>query len=237
MVTGASRRIGAAIASALAGAGANLIIHSRVRNPDADALAEGLRNSGIRTETTHHDLTRVADTESWFRKVASDFGPLDILVNSASFYETEGYHDLSEDSLRRSMALHVLSPLAMMGTMALAGRAASVVNILDSRIADGDPGHAGYHLAKRSLHTITRDLALECAPLLRINAVAPGVILPPANKAGDWLERMASTNPLKTHGSTDDVARAVIFLLSSPFITGQVIFVDGGRHLKGNLYG
>ena len=113
----------------------------------------------------------------------------------------------------------------------------SVVNILDTRIADQDPSHAAYHMAKRGLFTLTRDLAIEMAPKLRINGVAPGVILPPDGKDESWIEKLKSTNPLQDRGSADDVADAVMYLIKADFVTGQIIYVDGGRHLKGNVYG
>ncbi len=111
------------------------------------------------------------------------------------------------------------------------------MNILDTRVADRDPAHSAYHLGKRGLYTLTRDLAVEMAPTLRINAVAPGVILPPPGTDETWIERLKSTNPLLERGTVKDVCDAVLYLLGAGFVTGQVIFVDGGRHLKGNAYG
>lgn len=236
LITGSSRRIGACIASALAAAGANLVIHSRRENPEAEELAERCRRMGIRAETVRQDFTDTRGTEAWFGNLQSDFGPVDILVNSASSYQRRGYHELNEEHLRHSSAIHLLAPLMMMRAMAAGERPASVVNILDTRITSRDPHHADYHLAKRALFTATRDLALEYAPRMRINAVAPGIILPPPGENPGWLERMAGTNPLKTHGCPEDIARAVLFLIQSPFITGEIIFVDGGRHLRGDLY-
>ena len=236
LVTGASRRIGASIASALAAAGANLLIHSRQKNPEAEELAESCRRPGIAVHTTHQDFSDCGGTELWFQAVQRNWGPVDILVNSASSYQRRGYREIDEEHLRHSAALHVMAPLIMMRGMDASGRPASIINILDTRITDRDPRHADYHLTKRALFTLTRDLAIEYAPRMRINAVAPGIILPPAGKGPEWLERTASSNPLNTHGCPEDIVRTVLFLLRSPFITGEVIFVDGGRHLKGNLY-
>ena len=104
-------------------------------------------------------------------------------------------------------------------------------------MVDYDRAHAAYHLSKRMLFTLTRMMALEFAPQIRVNAVAPGLILPPPGQDASFLERMASTNPLGRHGDASDVADAVLFLTGAGFVTGQVIYVDGGRHMKGAVYG
>jgi NAD(P)-dependent dehydrogenase (short-subunit alcohol dehydrogenase family) len=115
-------------------------------------------------------------------------------------------------------------------------RAGSIVNLLDARMLDYDRQHLSYHLSKRALWDLTRIGAIEFAPLIRVNAVAPGLVLPPTGKDTEYLEKLKHTNLLNRYGSPEDVARAVLFLIESPFITGQVIFVDGGRHMRGRVY-
>jgi NAD(P)-dependent dehydrogenase (short-subunit alcohol dehydrogenase family) len=171
------------------------------------------------------------------RLLIKECGGIDILVNSASEYPEGDYRSLDAGTLGRSMAIHVLSPAAMIRVMHQQGTEGCAVNILDTRIADRDPNHAAYHLAKRSLYTLTRDLAAEMAPLLRVNAVAPGLILPPPGMNEARAEALKSTNPMGEWGRPEDVADAVLYLAGAGFVTGQVIFVDGGRHLKGNIYG
>jgi pteridine reductase len=112
-----------------------------------------------------------------------------------------------------------------------------IINMLDCRITDYDRQHAAYHLAKRALFTLTKMLALEFAPGLRVNGVAPGLILPPAGKDRSYLEKLKSTNPLNAIGTVEQVVEAVRFLVNNEFITGQVIFIDGGRNLLSNTYG
>ena len=112
-----------------------------------------------------------------------------------------------------------------------------IVNFLDSRITDYDRQHAAYHLAKRALFTLTKMMALEFAPGVRVNAVAPGLILPPSGKDRSYLEQLKSSNPLNSIGEVDQIVDAVRFLINNEYVTGQVIFVDGGRHLLSNTYG
>ena len=100
-----------------------------------------------------------------------------------------------------------------------------------------DSGHAAYHLSKRMLLTLTRMLAVELAPAVRVTAVAPGAVLQPDGAPASELERLAQFNPLRAHGSPEGVAECVRFLLASDFVTGQVLFYDGGYHLKAATYG
>jgi hypothetical protein len=116
-------------------------------------------------------------------------------------------------------------------------RTGLIVNMLDTRILNHDEEHAAYHISKRMLFTITRMLALELAPQIRVNAVAPGLVVPPEGKDEYYLAKLAYTNPLHTYGSAEDVARAVMFLVHSDFVTGQVMYVDGGHHMLGRTYG
>jgi len=237
LVTGAARRIGRAISLAFAQAGADIIAHYNHSASEADELAREIRSMGRNCSISSHDMSDSASTQKWFSSVLKQSGKLDILVNSASEYSEGGYDALEAGALERSMAIHVLSPIAMIQAMHRQGRQGIVVNMLDTRITDRDDAHATYHLAKRSLFTLTRDLAVTMAPQLRINAVAPGIILPPPGKDEAWIDRMKATNPMKRSGSVEDVVDAVIYLAAARFVTGVVIYVDGGRHMRGNRYG
>ena len=135
------------------------------------------------------------------------------------------------------MRINAWAPFVLGRALARERRGGCIVNLLDSRITDYDAEHAAYHLSKRMLATLTRMMALEFAPRVRVNAVAPGLILPPPGEDDGYLERLKRTNPLERHGEPADVAEAVLFLARSLFVTGQTIFVDGGRHMRGAVYG
>ena len=107
---------------------------------------------------------------------------------------------------------------------------------LDTMVMDYDKKHLPYHLSKRTLQTLTRIMAMEFAPAIRVNAVAPGLILPPAGKGLEYLEQLVSSNPLHRYGGPEDIVQAVFYLLGAEFVTGQTLFVDGGRHLRGSMY-
>ena len=136
-----------------------------------------------------------------------------------------------------NVRINAWAPFVLSKAVADQGIPASIVNFLDTRMLDHDSKHVSYHLSKRMLFTLTRMTALEFAPRVRVNGVAPGLVLPPPGHDTSYLKALAHTNPLNAHGAAEDVARAVVFLFESPFITGQVIYVDGGRHMLGGIYG
>ncbi len=237
LVTGGGRRLGKEIALSLAYQGADIILHYFQSRQEANDTSEEIRLLGRKCRISSHNLTDAEFTEEWFGNLIGKFGCPDILINSASSYYEDTYQNMHVKKLQDSMNLHVYSPLVMIRMMYKTGKIGSVVNILDTRAADRDPFHASYHLGKRGLLSITSDLATEFAPVLRINAVAPGIILPPEGRGEEWIERLKSTNFLLERGTARDVCDAVLFLAEASFTTGQIIFVDGGRHLKGNAYG
>jgi len=236
LVTGGARRLGKEIALSLARQGADIILHYFQSRQEADDTSEEIRMLGRKCRISSHNLSDADFTEKWFGNLIGENGCPDILINSASSYYEDTYKNMRVEKLQDSMNLHVYSPLVMIRMMYEVGRGGSVVNLLDTRVADRDPFHASYHLGKRGLSSITRDLAAEFAPVLRINAVAPGIVLPPDGQGEEWIERLKSTNLLLEMGTALDVSDAVLFLAEARFTTGQIIFVDGGRHLKGNAY-
>ena len=236
LVTGAARRIGQSIALTLASEGASVLVHTRIPSADADEtllLIQKLDNpeTGTKAELVYQDLSNPDSTDLWFRKIMEQCAGVDILVNSACSYPADTLDSMSGDALEQAMAVQVLSPLVMMRRLKKSGRPAQIINILDARVMDRNPNHASYHLAKRSLWHLTQNLALEYAPVIRVNSVAPGIILPIQGKGREWMNRMSESNPLRCCGNPEDVANAVLYLAQADFVTGQVIFVDGGRHL------
>jgi pteridine reductase len=236
LVTGAAKRLGKATALALAQHGANVVVHTHRPNDATSALHKEIETAGGSVWLVHGDLLDANQTRAVFEAARARAGRIDILVNSASIFDSETLWETTEESLWRNIRLHTMAPLILARELAGQKTIGHIVNLLDTRVTTYDREHAAYHISKRMLLTLTRMLALELAPGIAVNAVAPGLILPPAGKDESYLEKLAHTNPLGRHGDPSDVTQAILFLLASRFITGQVIYVDGGYHIKGHTY-
>ena len=237
LITGAAKRLGAQIAMTLAAQGMNLVLHYHHSREEVESLIERLRPAGIQVWTIKADLAWSDSVKALWEQSLQKAGAIDHLVNNASVFPEDTLNSMAIEDLFASLNVNTLAPFVLARAFAAQTRKGSVVNLLDTRMVDYDREHVAYHLSKRMLFTLTRMMAVEFAPLTRVNAVAPGLILPPEGKDMAYLESLSHTNPLNAIGSPDDVAEAVLFLLRSDFITGQVIFVDGGRHMRGNMYG
>ncbi len=237
LVTGGGKRLGAAIVRDLAGRGVRVAIHYHAAHAEAGALAASLQAMGREAWTFRADLSDAEQAESLFERVWEATGGIDFLINNASIFPEGTLDGLRLDTLLPNLQVNALAPFVLCRKLAAQASKTTVVNLLDARITDNDRGHVPYHLSKRMLYSLTRMMAVEYAPGLRVNAVAPGLILPPAGKDENYLAALAHTNPLEQYGCAEDVAEAVAFLLRSDFITGQTVFVDGGRHLRGSMYG
>ena len=237
LITGAARRLGRTVALALAKRGARIVAHYHTSTAEAERLVGEIEAIGSKAWALAGNLGHAEGPERLFAQVLEISGSVDVLINSASIYSEEGIDDLTPESLTANVNVNALAPFLLSRAFAHQDRAGSIVNFLDTRILDYDSRHVSYHLSKRMLFSMTRMMAMEFAPKVRVNAIAPGLILPPAGQDESYLKELAPTNPLNTYGKPGDIVEAVLFLLQSPFITGQVIYVDGGRHMLGGGYG
>ena len=237
LVTGAAKRIGRAVALALAQHGAHVVIHYHTSQQEAQSTAEEARSYGVKAWIIQADLNDLAQTEAMISELPTEIKRLDILINSASIFPQDRVTDFSAAAFQQNMTVNALAPLWLARAFARQTQAGDIINFLDTRILDYDEKHAAYHLSKRTLFTVTRMLSREFAPDIRVNGVAPGLILPPPGEDKEYLEQLKQSNLLQRVGTLDDITEAVLFLLRSDFITGQIIYVDGGRHLKGAMYG
>ena len=237
LVTGGARRIGRAVALGLARGGADVVVHYH-RSADAAAeTADAIRALGARAWTHAADLSQPDQAETLMAAACEQLGrPPDILINSASIFTESRVATATAEMLEASLRLHAVTPLLLSQRFAALSRRGDIVNLLDARITTCDAAHATYHLGKRLLFTLTRMLALELAPGIRVNAVAPGAVLAPDGHDAAYLARVASGNPMGIHGTLDGLVDCVLFLLGSDFVTGQVLFYDGGYHMKGATY-
>lgn len=232
LVTGAARRIGRAISLALAREGANVAVHYSGSKREAVELAAELEGLGVQTVTLRADLSDPEELAGLVDRAREALGTIEILVNNASIFPSDTLETVDLEGIERNLEINAWAPLVLTRALAAQCERGHVINLLDSRVAGFDRTHAAYILSKHVLSAITRTAALELAPAIAVNGIAPGLILPPAGKDEEYVDRLAQTVPLKRRGTPEDIAAAAVFLATSEFITGETIYVDGGRHLK-----
>lgn len=232
LITGAGKRIGRAIALALSNEGVNIVIHYNRSEAEAKDLAAEVEAAGAKAWLIKADLNHPLESETLIERSQKLSGGFDILVNNASIFPGSTLEDLTLAGFTESMTVNAWVPFSFMRDFRRACAKGDIINILDTRVADYDWKHVGYILSKHALSILTKMAAVDYAPGIRVNAVSPGLILPPPGEDKSYLEGLTHTVPLKRHGDPEDIASAVVFLLKNDFLTGAVIPVDGGRHLK-----
>ena len=238
LVTGGAIRVGRAIVQALAAEGARVAIHHHGSANEARALVAELKSRGQRAEAFRADLTDDGQLGSLVTQVERTLGPIQVLVNSAAQFTRAPFLDTDAATLDAEWRLNARAPFLLTRAVArgmVERRDGVVVNVLDIGGALVPwRGYAAYCMTKAALHMLTLVLALELAPHVRVNGVAPGTVLPPESLGPEEREQLRARIPLERFGTPEDVAATVRFLVAGPaFITGQVIAVDGGR-LRGS---
>jgi len=238
LVTGAARRIGRAIALSLAREGANVVVHYRSSAAEAEGLVRELSRLGVRAWALQADLRELTELNGVVDRAVELAGSLHILVNNASTFPRSTFESVTREELMASIETDTWAPFELARRFARQAGSGHVVNLLDTRIAaQFDWQHFAYCAAKDLFGLFTKLMAIRLAPHVAVNAVAPGLILPPQGKGPEYLETLKADLPLRRIGDPAFIGDAVIFLVKSEFITGQTIFVDGGRHLLGGSRG
>jgi NAD(P)-dependent dehydrogenase (short-subunit alcohol dehydrogenase family) len=222
------------MARTLVTAGYAVVIHHRGGADDANALAAALNATGGRAATIKADLTVRRQRAALVARAAKPFGPLTVLVNNASSFAPDSARDLDEALWDRHLAIHAEAPAFLARDFAAqlpAGVQGNIVNIIDERVLRLTPNYFSYTLSKTVLWTMTQTLAQSLAPQIRVNAIGPGPTLREAGQSEDSFRRSQAAAPLGYGANPGDVAEALLYLLSARSVTGQMIAVDGGRHL------
>jgi NAD(P)-dependent dehydrogenase (short-subunit alcohol dehydrogenase family) len=231
LVTGAGRRIGAAIARALAGAGYAVVLHANRSRSEAEKLAAAIVGEGGRAAVVLADLADHAAVGGLI-KAAAAFGPLSLLVNNAAAFEADEIASLERARFERTVTVNLTAPLFLAQAFAAqAGAGASIVNVVDQRVFKPTPLFFSYTLSKSALHTATTTLAQALAPKVRVNAVAPGPTLPSPRQSEAQFVAQAASLPLQKGPRPQDIAAAVLYLAGAASVTGVTIAVDGGQHI------
>ena len=235
-ITGAAKRIGKAIALTFNDLGWNIIIHYNSSKKDADELADKInKDNPDRAITVQGDLDKEADIKKILNDINNMFPTLDLLINNASTFYPTPIEEISDDHWKKLIGSNLKGPLFLIQGLKdkLKASNGSIINITDTNLSKGVPNFSIYSAAKAGLEAITKGLARELAPEIKVNAIAPGAMLEPPDVT--WTEdqrnKVIKSIPLNRMGSEQDIAEAVKFLAHSEYITGQIIKVDGGRSL------
>lgn len=230
LITGAARRVGRIFALACGHAGANVIIHHGHSPADAESLRDEIASFGPQAWVLAADLSQ-PESASQLIERASELSPLYGLVNSAAIFESLTIHDTTLDDWNRHLAINLTAPFLLCQAFAKHAQEGRIVNILDWRALRPGADHFPYTVTKSALAGMTKSLAAALAPNITVNGLALGAILPPADDPS-VSEKVIESVPAKRWSDAKEVEEALLFLLSGPaYITGEVIHLDGGRHL------
>ena len=233
LITGAAKRVGAAIAKYLAQEGWEVVLHYNHSKDDAEALSHFLQRSfsGRSFPLVQSDLTNPDAAISLFGNLPHGIDKVDALINNASIFDPGNIDETSPEFLRKEVSVNFEAPFFLMQAFKNVFGAGNIVNMLDASIVKNGGTHAAYLLAKKNLADLTQMAALAFAPDIRVNGVAPGPVLPPPRKSPEYLKEVVDKTPLKRQVDPEDIASTVSFLLNNPSVTGQIIFCDSGSHL------
>lgn len=234
LVTGASVRVGKALAMALAERGAKVIIHYNRSAAAAEAVVSQIKAAGGEALALQADLSQPAAPGQLVADAVEALGGLEILINSAAIFERGTALDETLENWERHFAINLRAPFFLCQAFARqlpSERRGHVINVSDWRAIRPGTAYMAYTMTKSALLTMTKSLAKALGPNIQVNALAPGAILPASDGEDGYFERLAERLPLKHTGNPDDVVHAVLYLLSADFVTGDVLFVTGGEHL------
>ena len=232
LVTGAARRIGRTLSLALADAGFDVAVHYRTSKAEAEAVVAEIEARGRKAVALQADLPVEGKAQGLVERAVHALGPLTLLVNNASVFREDSFASMTRDSWDAHMETNLRSPLALSQAFApQAPDGAAIINLLDQRVWKPNPQFFSYALSKAALWAATRTLAQALAPRIRVNAVGPGPTLPSIHQAPEEFAAEAANTPLGRRATPEEIARAVLYLVDAPSVTGQMIAVDGGQHL------
>ncbi|HWX51279.1 MAG TPA: SDR family oxidoreductase [Roseomonas sp.] len=235
LVTGGAKRIGRAIALALAEAGFDLALHYRHSAEEAEATRQDILALGRRVALLPAALEREEEVAALLPAATAALGPVGVLVNNASAFRRDEWHDATRASWDSHIEPNLRAPFVLTQAFACALPETAegvVINMLDQRVWSLTPHFVSYTVSKAALWALTQSLALALAPRIRVNGIGPGPAIPAPRQTPEHFAAQAAGTPLGHGTSPEEVARAVLSILSLPAMTGQMIALDGGQHLQ-----
>jgi NAD(P)-dependent dehydrogenase (short-subunit alcohol dehydrogenase family) len=236
-VTGATRRIGRALAEACAEAGYDVAIHHRGGEGESQAELEStltaIRTYGVYATAVSGDLA-TCDAQALLDQATAALGPVTLLINNASTFEDDRVGSLTAEAWDAQLTVNLRAPVLLAQAMAVRlpeGRDGLVVNMVDQRVWRPNPQFFSYSVSKAGLWWATQTLAQALAPRIRVNAIGPGPTLPSIHQAPGEFEAESAGTPLGRRATVREIAAALRYLIDAPSVTGQMIAVDAGQHL------
>ncbi len=234
LVTGAAKRLGLAIAMALAEDGWSLAIHHNQSHAEAEEVASFARQLGGRAVTLQADLANIAEAQALFAGATQALGPLTLLVNNASIFQQDDARDITSEGWDAHMDINLKSPAFLAQAFARAlpeGMEGNIINMIDQRVWRLTPKFLSYTISKSALWTLTQVLAQSLAPHIRVNSIGPGPAMVNERQSVADFDRQCDATILRRGTSPQEICEAVRFILKAPSMTGQMIALDGGQHL------
>lgn len=235
IVTGGAIRLGRAFAMALSEANAKVVVHYGSSKTAAEETVQEITSQGRDAIAVSADLNDpLTATQNLFEVTHQELGPASILINSAAIFEPAQFAETSSELFDKTWNINFKAPFFLSQKFAEqlpSHESGQIINIVDWRAEKIDRNFLAYSLAKNSLLELTKSLAVELAPRIRVNAIAPGAILPPPGDDESYFHRKRDQIPLQQTGTPNDLVQAMHYLLQSKFVTGEVLHVTGGEHL------
>jgi len=233
LITGSAKRIGRAVALHLAQSGWDLALHYHHSEAEAAELKKELKH--INHHSTFRlfqaDLGNISDVENLISNVISAFARLDLLVNNASVFCVGNIKETSSGLLQKNLQINFMAPFVLSREFANHADNGVIINLVDTRIKQNTFSHAAYSLSKKVLWELTQMSALEFAPAFRVNAIAPGAVLPPDGKDENYLNGIAKDTPLQQPAGLKPILQSLSYILENENLTGQILYCDSGEQL------
>jgi NAD(P)-dependent dehydrogenase (short-subunit alcohol dehydrogenase family) len=233
LITGAAKRVGKAMALHLASQGWNIALHYNTSATEAELLRGELMKlyPEQQFELFGADLNQAEAVEILIQTVIQKFSEIHLLINNASVFEQAKLVKTSTEFLERQMNVNFRAPFILSRNFAQTLRSGVIVNFVDTRIVNNQSNFAAYSLSKKALWELTKMTALEFGPDIRVNAIAPGLTLAPEEKGEDYLWKLAEKIPMKRPGGLAPILKSLDYILNNDYLTGQLLFCDGGENL------
>lgn len=231
LITGSAIRLGRAIALSFAKRGYDIALHYNSSESDALNTYNDIKQFGVECKLFKFDLSDTNNLEQNFENVIKEFPNLNILVNSASAYIQANINETKITDYEKLFDINLKAPFFLSQYFSQKCKKGNIINIIDNKIGFNQNTYSAYLLTKKSLSDLTKLCAVEFAPKIRVNGIAPGVVMPAQTRSEEYINYRINGIPLKIKGNEDNITETIFFILDNKFITGQIITVDGGENI------